>query len=62
MSKISVIVPCFNEEAVLPKLFTRLGVELLIHTAGPFKSQDNGVAEDAARARSHYIDLAEGRR
>ena len=25
MKKISVIVPCFNEEAVLPKLFTRLG-------------------------------------
>jgi len=25
MSKISVIVPCFNEEAVLPKLFARLG-------------------------------------
>jgi len=26
MSKISVIVPCFNEEAVLPKLFDRLGM------------------------------------
>ncbi len=25
MSKISVIVPCFNEEAVLPQLFARLG-------------------------------------
>ena len=25
MSKISVIIPCFNEEAVLPKLFARLG-------------------------------------
>ena len=24
MPKISVIVPCFNEEAVLPKLFDRL--------------------------------------
>ncbi|MGD0168081.1 MAG: glycosyltransferase [Gaiellaceae bacterium] len=26
MPKISVIVPCFNEEAVLPKLFERLGM------------------------------------
>jgi dolichol-phosphate mannosyltransferase len=25
MSRISVIIPCFNEEAVLPKLFARLG-------------------------------------
>ena len=25
MSKISIIIPCFNEEAVLPKLFARLG-------------------------------------
>ena len=25
MSKISVIIPCFNEEAVLPKLFARIG-------------------------------------
>ncbi len=25
MSKVSVIIPCFNEEAVLPKLFARLG-------------------------------------
>lgn len=37
-------------------------VELLIHTAGPFQQQDYGVAEAAAAAGAHYIDLADGRR
>jgi hypothetical protein len=35
---------------------------LVIHTAGPFQGQDYGVARAAARAGSHYIDLADGRR
>jgi Saccharopine dehydrogenase NADP binding domain len=38
------------------------GVELLIHTAGPFQQQSYGVAEAAAAAGAHYIDLADGRR
>ena len=38
------------------------GVELLIHTAGPFQQQDYGVATAAATAGAHYIDLADGRR
>lgn len=37
-------------------------VELLIHTAGPFQQQSYGVAEAAAAAAAHYIDLADGRR
>jgi hypothetical protein len=37
-------------------------VELLIHTAGPFQQQSYGVAEAAAAAAVHYIDLADGRR
>ena len=40
----------------------QLGVELLIHTAGPFQQQDYGVATAAAAAGAHYIDLADGRR
>lgn len=40
----------------------RDGVELLIHTAGPFQGQDHAVARAAARAGAHYIDLADGRR
>lgn len=40
----------------------RLGVELLIHTAGPFQQQSYAVARAAARAGAHYIDLADGRR
>jgi hypothetical protein len=39
-----------------------LGVELLIHTAGPFQQQGYAVARAAASAGAHYIDLADGRR
>jgi saccharopine dehydrogenase-like NADP-dependent oxidoreductase len=48
-----------------PKLadtLKHLGVELLIHTAGPFQKQGYGVALAAAAAGAHYIDLADGRR
>lgn len=38
------------------------GVGLVIHTAGPFQHQGYGVAEAAATAGAHYIDLADGRR
>jgi len=39
-----------------------LGVDLLIHTAGPFQAQSYAVAQAAARTGAHYIDLADGRR
>ena len=39
-----------------------LGVQLLVHTAGPFQRQDYAVAQAAAGAGAHYIDLADGRR
>ncbi len=39
-----------------------LGIELLIHTAGPFQQQDYHVARAAAQAGAHYIDLADGHR
>ncbi|RZI57848.1 MAG: saccharopine dehydrogenase [Rubrivivax sp.] len=48
--------PAFSDE------LRRLGVELLIHTAGPFQDQSYDVAHAAARAGAHYIDLADGRR
>lgn len=40
----------------------RLGIGLLVHTAGPFQQQAYRVAEAAAAAGAHYIDLADGRR
>ena len=40
----------------------RLGIELLIHTARPFQRQAYDVAQAAAAAGAHYIDLADGRR
>lgn len=40
----------------------RLGVELVIHTAGPFQNQDYRVPRAVAAAGAHYIDLADGRR
>ena len=48
--------PAFSDE------LADLGVELLIHTAGPFQVQDYAVARAAAAAGAHYIDLADGRR
>ena len=44
------------------QILRQLGVELLIHTAGPFQQQAYGVAQAAASAGAHYIDLADGRR
>ena len=38
------------------------GVGLVIHTAGPFQAQAYNVAQAAAEAGAHYIDLADGRR
>ncbi|MEW6704006.1 MAG: saccharopine dehydrogenase NADP-binding domain-containing protein [Pseudomonadota bacterium] len=46
----------------LPRLLQRLGVGLVIHTAGPFQQQSYAVAAAAAAAGAHYIDLADGRR
>ncbi|MFN0303536.1 MAG: saccharopine dehydrogenase NADP-binding domain-containing protein [Burkholderiales bacterium] len=40
----------------------RLGVDLVVHTAGPFQQQDYRLAMAAATARAHYIDIADGRR
>jgi saccharopine dehydrogenase-like NADP-dependent oxidoreductase len=39
-----------------------LGVDLVIHTAGPFQNQDYRVPQVVAAAGAHYIDLADGRR
>ena len=44
------------------QILRQLGVELLIHTAGPFQQQAYGVAQAAASEGAHYIDLADGRR
>jgi saccharopine dehydrogenase-like NADP-dependent oxidoreductase len=38
-----------------------LGVNTLIHTAGPFQAQNYKVAIDAIAAKANYIDLADGR-
>ncbi len=38
-----------------------LGVNTVIHTAGPFQDQNYKVASDAIDAEANYIDLADGR-
>lgn len=48
--------------ADFPAELQRLGVQLLIHTAGPFQQQGYRVAEAAARSGAHYVDLSDGRR
>ncbi len=55
-----VAVDCMSPE--FPDLLRRLGVELVVHTAGPFQQQSYAVAQAAAAAGAHYIDLADGRR
>ncbi len=40
----------------------RAGVELIVHTAGPFQQQDYKLAAAAAAAGAHYVDIADGRR
>ncbi len=39
----------------------KLGIDVLIHTAGPFQEQDYSVARAAIEAGCHYLDLADGR-
>lgn len=46
----------------LAQRLASLGAELLVHSAGPFQAQGYTVAAAAARARMHYLDLADGRR
>ncbi|MBI2769740.1 MAG: saccharopine dehydrogenase NADP-binding domain-containing protein [Burkholderiales bacterium] len=51
-------------DAQAPDLASRLaalGVNTVIHTAGPFQGQAYGVAEAAIAAGANYIDLADGR-
>jgi hypothetical protein len=45
----------------LGALLRKLGVNLVIHAAGPFQGQDYHVARAAIEAGSHYLDLADGR-
>ena len=39
---------------------TRVNPDVVIHTSGPFQSQDYKVAKACIDAASHYIDLADG--
>jgi saccharopine dehydrogenase-like NADP-dependent oxidoreductase len=53
---------CLNAHAAtLAAELRQRGIDLLIHTAGPFQHQDYDVARAAIDARCHYIDLADGR-
>ncbi|MCD9007047.1 saccharopine dehydrogenase NADP-binding domain-containing protein [Luteimonas sp. XNQY3] len=45
-----------------PQTLAAHGIGLVIHTAGPFQAQSYAVAQAAAHAGAHYIDLADGRR
>ena len=51
-----------HSSAGLASQLRKLGVDLLIHTAGPFQQQSYAVAQAALEAQAHYIDLADGRR
>jgi len=49
-------------DAGFAEALRRLGIGLLVHTAGPFQAQGYDVARACAAASAHYIDLADGRR
>lgn len=48
-------------DRALPALLRKLGVNTVIHTAGPFQGQNYHVAAACIQARAHYLDLADGR-
>jgi saccharopine dehydrogenase-like NADP-dependent oxidoreductase len=48
-------------EPTLAEQLRKLGVDVLVHTAGPFQAQAYGVAQAAVAVRCHYIDLADAR-
>jgi saccharopine dehydrogenase-like NADP-dependent oxidoreductase len=43
------------------QMLRKLGVNTIIHTAGPFQDQNYAVAQAAIQAGSNYLDLADGR-
>jgi hypothetical protein len=45
----------------LPSVLRKLGINVVIHTAGPFQGQKYQVAAACIQARSHYLDIADGR-
>jgi saccharopine dehydrogenase-like NADP-dependent oxidoreductase len=47
--------------AGLSSQLRQIGVDVLVHTAGPFQAQTYTVAQAAIDAGCHYIDLADGR-
>lgn len=49
------------DSASLPVILQTLGVQTLVHTAGPFQQQSYAVARAAITAGCNYIDLADGR-
>ena len=49
------------QRADLAHQLTRLGASIVVHTAGPFQSQDYSVARACIDAGCHYIDLADAR-
>jgi hypothetical protein len=49
------------DEPRLGTLLRKLGVNLVIHTAGPFQDPRYHVAQAAIEAGCHYLDLADGR-
>jgi saccharopine dehydrogenase-like NADP-dependent oxidoreductase len=43
------------------QMLRKLGVNTIIHTAGPFQDQNYAVAQAAIQAGANYLDLADGR-
>lgn len=48
-------------DAALSEQLASLGVDTVLHTAGPFQGQDYAVARAAINAGCNYVDLGDGR-
>jgi saccharopine dehydrogenase-like NADP-dependent oxidoreductase len=45
----------------LPEALARIAPDVVIHTSGPFQTQDHRVAWACIAQRCHYVDLADAR-
>jgi saccharopine dehydrogenase-like NADP-dependent oxidoreductase len=52
---------CIDIAGGLLEALARINPDIVIHTTGPFQSQDHGVAEACIAHGCHYLDLADAR-
>ena len=59
--QIQVDIACFDVQTQLNEYLVKLKPDLVIHTCGPFQSQQTDIAQDILQSGIHYIDLSDSR-